>query len=618
MYCVKYHGITPTTDLDVPNADMPTDKKVSAWNAVCKEEEKGLTVDKLAVKQASEQEEFSNLRRSIIAWFNWCFKGVQQSGSFACAIEATIQQGKKPCHARFLNAYTEMYYPSKIKLIIDAAFAQSTNQSEKAGFTLTNCTIKEHWDWEPESVKTMIHNKIEAQYQDAMAKYKKLQAGLTDKSPEDYHLALTQGSNFVQVIINSLKERFRMQMCIMLVGPIGENRDAIEVRSIHSGIAMGLQWPEVDKKGFTIVEKSFLHFGLKSFKERNARALKGTIISEEDAALAPVALLSPLQLVKKAPISDISDRSLLPSLPSEVLKSSTAKSSCPSSNKTVEPSTEKSPSSNEALKSSTGSPPVPAPSSSVVSIISSKDKTDKGHSIDDATFEHSGSPSPTRNNFTAPEAGDGDSGVSRPSLEVDLPNEREKSSTPIQPKDVEAAWDATNCNEWYPELTSAFDRFRHGALWDPLWSRAVDSFLVFEWQQGFATKGKVLCVRDQPACIHAFMKEHHYWGKPRDLENLKEFNKQWWAWWGVLQLVGQGVAGFMFAQSEDLLDWEGLEKCSGCMGFILLLGSLLWWGETAHAIGEKSEDWWNWHLAIKNFVWVIEHIIRTADLGDGV
>ncbi|PBK90675.1 hypothetical protein ARMGADRAFT_1082407 [Armillaria gallica] len=121
-------------------------------------------------------------------------------------------------------------------------------------------------------------------------------------------------------------------------------------------MAMGFQWPEIDKKGFSKVEKSFLHFGLKSFseEERNGKTLKETTINKEDAVLALVAPLPPLQMVKMAPISNISDRSPLPSSPSEVLKSSIAKSPCPLSNKTVEPSTEKSPSFKEVLKSSAG------------------------------------------------------------------------------------------------------------------------------------------------------------------------------------------------------------------------------------------------------------------------
>ncbi|PBK83246.1 hypothetical protein ARMGADRAFT_1038042 [Armillaria gallica] len=547
MYHIKYHSIAPTADLIIPNTDMPTDEEVNAWNATHKEEEKGLTVDELAIKQAGDQEEFSNLRRVHVQKHYLMVQLVLQG--FAHAIKATIQQGKKPHHARFLNAYSKMFYPSKIKPVIDATFTQSTDQSEKACFTLTNCMIKEHWDQESLLVKTMIQNKIKAQYQDAMAKYKKLQAGPTDKSPEDYHLALIQESNFVQVIVNSLRECFGMQVCIMLVGPIGENRGTVEVQSVHSSTAMGLDWPELDKKGFAMVEKSFLHFGLKSFSEedRNAKALKGMIISKEDAILAPITPLHPLQLVKTAPASDLGDRSPLLLSSSEALKASTAKSPFPSlSNKTVEPPTEKSSLSGEALKSSIDSPPVPASSPSVVSIISSKDKTvdapkihppllphstlqqqlphhsdcqpidnttfghsnspspaqDKDHSIDDMMLRCSGSPSPprdkgcsiniapfkltnsllpTRNDFAVYETVDGDSGVSGPSLEVDLLNEQEKSSMLIHPKDVEAAWNATNHDKWYPELISAFDRFHHGTLWDLLWSRAMDSLLVFEW-----------------------------------------------------------------------------------------------------------------------------------------
>ncbi|PBL01499.1 hypothetical protein ARMGADRAFT_1025199 [Armillaria gallica] len=260
----------------------------------------------------------------------------------------------------------------------------------------------------------------------------------------------------------------------MLVGPIGESGGAVEVQSIHSGMAMGLQWPEVDKKGFSKVEKSFLYFGLKSFskEERNARVLKGTTIDKEDDILAPVASLPPLQMVKTAPISDISDRSPLPSLPSKVLESSITKSPCPLSNKTVEPSTDH---------------PHPMRFSSLPPGFGSLWAVSKGGS--------------------SQRAGE------------------ELNTNPMQ-------------DEWYPELVTAFDGFRRGALWDPLWSRAADGFLVFERQQGFATKGKALCARDQPACVHAFMKEHCRWGRPRDLGDLKEFNKQWWAWWGALQPAG--------------------------------------------------------------------------------
>ncbi|KAK0440235.1 hypothetical protein EV421DRAFT_1685646, partial [Armillaria borealis] len=112
--------------------------------------------------------------------------------------------------------------------------------------------------------------------------------------------------------------------------------------------------------------------------------------------------------------------------------------------------------------------------------------------------------------------------------------------------------------------------FRRGALWDSLWTRAVDSFVVFEGAYGFAEKGKGLGVKNRPVCVHAFMKEHRRWGKPRDIGDLT------WAWWGSLQPSGRTEGVFNFARLKKL-DWEGLERCNGGTGFILMLGSLLWW-----------------------------------------
>ncbi len=51
------------------------------------------------------------------------------------------------------------------------------------------------------------------------------------------------------------------------------------------------------------------------------------------------------------------------------------------------------------------------------------------------------------------------------------------------------------------------------------------------------------------------------------------------------------------------------------MGFMLILGTLLWWGEAAYAVGKSLEAWWNWREALVDFTWVIECMIRTVELG---
>ncbi|KAK0438386.1 hypothetical protein EV421DRAFT_1714355, partial [Armillaria borealis] len=142
------------------------------------------------------------------------------------------------------------------------------------------------------------------------------------------------------------------------------------------------------------------------------------------------------------------------------------------------------------------------------------------------------------------------------------------------------------------------------------------SFVVFEGAYGFAEKGKGLGAKNRPACVHAFMKEHRRWGKPQDIGDLTVFNEEWWAWWGSLQPSGRTEGMFNFARPKKL-DWEGLERCNGGTGFILMLGSLLWWGEAAYAVGKGSEPWWNWREALIDFTWAIEHMIRTTELGSG-
>ncbi len=65
------------------------------------------------------------------------------------------------------------------------------------------------------------------------------------------------------------------------------------------------------------------------------------------------------------------------------------------------------------------------------------------------------------------------------------------------------------------------------------------------------------------------------------------------------------------------MDWQELPKAHGKRGLMLIMGSLLWWGEAAHSKGPVgSPDWWNWKLAVEDFVWVIESIIKTASPHD--
>ncbi len=56
----------------------------------------------------------------------------------------------------------------------------------------------------------------------------------------------------------------------------------------------------------------------------------------------------------------------------------------------------------------------------------------------------------------------------------------DKEDTGITAEACGEIWNDVNTAGWYDELRTAFMVFAHGKFWDPIWTQAVDGFLVFE------------------------------------------------------------------------------------------------------------------------------------------
>ncbi len=122
----------------------------------------------------------------------------------------------------------------------------------------------------------------------------------------------------------------------------------------------------------------------------------------------------------------------------------------------------------------------------------------------------------------------------------------DKEDTGITAEACGEMWNNVDTAGWYDELRTAFMVFTHGKFWDPIWTRVVDGFLVFERRSGFIETGKQLSMKEHPNCIHAFIKEHRNWKKPRDVGDLTVLNKKWWGWWEMLQPENRGHSGMKF------------------------------------------------------------------------
>ncbi|KAK0438385.1 hypothetical protein EV421DRAFT_1906628 [Armillaria borealis] len=517
-YQVKYEGIAADVDLENPTPDMPTAEQIKAWKAARKEEEKDLSPDQLAEKQALDTSLYKNLRTRIASWFNWRFNGGLNHA------------------AKDLLMCTLTFFTSRISSkTVDAEYAQSAVKSERIRFSITKMKIKEHWEREREDVKMMVHNRVETDFQEAMSKYKKLTTGPKDKTAEDYHLALTQGSNYVQVIANTLRDRFGLQVSVLLAGPIGANGGTVEVRSIHSGTTLtGLTWPQFDPVGFHALEKSMMHFGLKSFseEERSARALKGTRVGDEDiddtseiassAEHVPDCKLSSAVFTKQAPAhgnnfgtpqktsaghgkQDVADnaengnKSRVSKAENDHQSGIAINSDDPnqpptkSTNPHDDPidvqlnlSTHRADSSMLHTQASAPTSNISVPSPAGASINKDDTSIDTDHAsididdtsidIDDASIgtdgrcDSSGSdrvsplcPLATDIAAEQPAQGDPKSSVEEQEIETGLSDDDDNALALATAEDKQGFWDAANPNKWYPELHAAFEGFRCGA-----------------------------------------------------------------------------------------------------------------------------------------------------------
>ncbi|KAF9023543.1 hypothetical protein BDZ89DRAFT_1041602 [Hymenopellis radicata] len=86
----------------------------------------------------------------------------------------------------------------------------------------------------------------------------------------------------------------------------------------------------------------------------------------------------------------------------------------------------------------------------------------------------------------------------------------------------------------------------------------------------------------------------------------------------VESFLGLGPASSTPSSSSsrnEKLEWTGLEKKCGNDGLILVLGTLLWWGEVVFdgvSGNTPTADQVDWQLAVDDVTWAIEHIVRTT------
>ncbi|KAF8135296.1 hypothetical protein K438DRAFT_1997401 [Mycena galopus ATCC 62051] len=223
-------------------------------------------VDSLAPEEAAARlEYFKLLRTKIGAWYNTTYGG---------SVE------RKPATVTFKTLFdkTELEPPAPTKPLRFAVLSRLPNPPKPV--TVRNTVTRERWLAETPAFRAEVEASLEREHEAAKKAYTVATSGETPSTPEEYDVTLNNVVYYLQPFVDAARERYRMNVTLLLCGPIPGRGGQIEMHSVHAGTTNGLVpriWSDFDRGGFAAAQKSFVRFTEECFTqdECQARALAG-------------------------------------------------------------------------------------------------------------------------------------------------------------------------------------------------------------------------------------------------------------------------------------------------------------------------------------------------------
>lgn len=139
----------------------------------------------------------------IVQWLNWHSHGVQgaKMREIALNIKMSLQKQDHPRHQQLTHMYSNLYFDSYLKKIVDDTWETWTKTlpapgefREKTCFALLNHITHEKWDSTAENIKAKVRATQETEYKEKLACWAALKQ---KKGHEDCRgLSLVGGGRF--------------------------------------------------------------------------------------------------------------------------------------------------------------------------------------------------------------------------------------------------------------------------------------------------------------------------------------------------------------------------------------------------------------------------------------
>ncbi|KAJ7023315.1 hypothetical protein C8F04DRAFT_1193565 [Mycena alexandri] len=543
LYLLKY-GYDMADDEDLSaDAPDPTDPDAEIPGSA------DLTEDEAATRSATNL----LIRKRIAAWYCRTYRGLEarEKNIFAEIMAGVDSTGPSyPRRAQPMHFYSRKYYEERVKARFEARWAievqraEDLEMGEPEAIKIRNEVTKEVFAEETPEFHAELKLAVEAEHVAAVRAWELTSSHSETKTPQEMNAALKNAAYYLEPLANAIRDKFMLNCTILVCGPMGDRGGAIEVRSVHAGTTRGLaprKWYQSDPAGYDATEKCFVKFTEKCFFGTTTTSVSATGVrtTGESAGAGGSGSRPPA-----AAASTNGNNSATPGL---------------GGGAAAGVDTQRGP-------DAQGRPDAQGGPDALGGGAQGGPGAQGGGAQGGPGAQGGGAQGgpDALGGGQGGEEGDKDDGGAGGGDDDDMGGA----------VGVHRAWQQRG-EEWTPEMNKAYKAFYTARdEFGGVWGDCVYAWVQLEDASGFNNEGGQLTTSERPAAVTEFMSGGRKWERLREIayvgSKVEEgtYVAKWWAWWGQILAGGD------------------LAKMHGRTGFMLVLGSLLWWG-----VKQRGAEW---------------------------
>ncbi|KAF8209729.1 hypothetical protein K438DRAFT_1753376 [Mycena galopus ATCC 62051] len=524
--------------------------------------------------------------------------------------------GSKPGKQQPWQFYSKLFYEERVKARFEAKWKVEVQRAKDLDLApphdvkVRGEVTREAWEGESPTFRADVMAQLDADHAQRLQVWEMGRTKLP-KTKEELISVLNNAGHYLQPLADAIQEKFQMSVAIMLAGPVGDHGGAVGVRSVHSGRTKGLNprsWYEYDRVGYRDAEKSMIRFAEKCYSTEECRSrVVGERAGEPSQSSTPM----PMPMPTAQPAITRGDKE-----PQQHAAESPAPAA--TNGAAARPAHNA-----DGVKSGAGNTLPPRNGENGggdVTDVPPPQNGELGEHGENGERGSSGMLPPHNSNDTVVPSPNSDSGENHGGNgecareNAPMPEEQDNGLEP----EIEAsgAWERADMAQWSEELRRAHAAFSLGKKWGADWGHLVIAYLEFEAACGYQEAGPRMDGEHRPAEVAAWMKSGRKWGalpKMRKIGSVGDkasYADDWWLWWRSVQPPERECMGGTLLTWPTKMTWGKLPRMYGKNGFMLVIASLLWWGQEETRTGNAAATGSDWGMAVTGVTGILKHLVR--------